>query len=197
MSILYSVSPAIRRVSRITPVFLFRRHCNLSFQTQASKQADVEERLQKAKNAAAAAQEKSREAARQAAESREKVHRLESAQDSFLRERNHLQKHVGASIQAIQSSNVGPFRGIDRTSHMCGRRLWPIQHALGVYAGLYLDRGTGLGCKAQDELHDDSTSTHHTCVCCASRLTQPGARRQLHRQSWAKQRRAQLARLRS
>ena len=81
---------------------------------QASKQANAEERLQKAKNAAAAAQEKSREAARQAAESREKVHCLEDAQASFLRERNHLQKHVGASsIQALLSSNFDPVRDID------------------------------------------------------------------------------------
>ena len=129
-------------------MFLFRFYCNASFQTQASKQDDAQESLQKAKKAAAAAQEESREAARQAAESREKVHRLENAQDSFLRERNYLQKHVGASVQAIQSSNVGPIRGIDATSHMCGRRLWPIQHAFGVSAGLYLNRGTGLGCKA-------------------------------------------------
>ena len=73
---------------------------------QASKQANAEERLQKAKNAAAAAQEKSREAARQAAESREKVQRLENAQDSFLRERDHLQKHVGASRLFSQAMSV-------------------------------------------------------------------------------------------
>ncbi len=112
---------------------------------QASKQANAEERLQKAKNAAAAAQEKSREAARQAAESREKVHCLEDAQASFLRERNHLQKHVGASsIQALLSSNFDPVRDIDATSHRCGRRLWPIQHAFGVCIpgmSLYLNSG--------------------------------------------------------
>ena len=61
---------------------------------QASKQRDAEEKMQKARNAAAAAQERSREAARQAAESREKVHILESTQDSLLAERDSLQKQV-------------------------------------------------------------------------------------------------------
>ena len=61
---------------------------------QASKQKDAEERLQKASKAAAAAQERSREAARLAAESREMVHRLESTQDSLLAERDSLQKQV-------------------------------------------------------------------------------------------------------
>lgn len=61
---------------------------------QASKQAEAEEKLQKARNAASAAQEKSREVARSAAESREKVHHLESVQASLLSERDQLQKQV-------------------------------------------------------------------------------------------------------
>ncbi len=61
---------------------------------QAGKQRDAEEKLQKARNAAAAAQERSREAARQAAESRERAHHLESTQDSLLAERDTLQKQV-------------------------------------------------------------------------------------------------------
>ena len=65
---------------------------------QASKQAEAEEKLQKARNSAAAGQERSREAARHAAESREKVHRLESAQSNLLAEREQLLREVGKIV---------------------------------------------------------------------------------------------------
>ena len=78
---------------------------------QASKQKDAEEKLQKARNAAAAAQERSREAARQAAESREKVHHLESMQESLLAERDTLQKQVGVSPHQATASEVPELLG--------------------------------------------------------------------------------------
>jgi hypothetical protein len=65
-----------------------------NLRAQASKQSEAEEKLQKTRNAASAAQEKSREVARSAAESREKVHHLESVQASLLSERDQLQKQV-------------------------------------------------------------------------------------------------------
>ncbi len=65
---------------------------------QASKQAEAEEKLQKARNSAAAGQERSREAARHAAESREKVHRLESVQSNLLAEREQLLREVGRIV---------------------------------------------------------------------------------------------------
>ncbi|CAK0785940.1 hypothetical protein CVIRNUC_009153 [Coccomyxa viridis] len=75
----------------------------------ASKQAEAEEKLQKARNAAAAGQERSREAARHAAESREKVHRLESVQSNLLAEREQLLREAeqARSAQAATQAKLG------------------------------------------------------------------------------------------
>ena len=73
---------------------------------QASKQAEAEEKLQKARNSAAAGQERSREAARHAAESREKVHRLEGAQSSLLAEREQLLREVGTTVLGAASNHT-------------------------------------------------------------------------------------------